>query len=261
MNKILLFGIVIFLISGMVAGGILAGILAISQEPPYFWVTSSEYPSGKILPVPIYAVAYVFPNGSFILEGWTFDPSPFTFTTSGLSAYPLAHVPGIGNIWAAYDGTRGVFDQKNPGYIYPFSFSYVNMWAGVEFNFTNPDAIGKVYQVRFLQPAQDNLFYFNGTGLNQIGIAYGFVNSQWVNTTRENFTYLGVGPAQTIIITQNTYPPYETIVIPANSTHMWVAVPYWPVWKQEIPPNFPYTYLVKTTNAPLPPWWNTTAIQ
>ena len=261
MNKILLFGIVLFLIAGMVAGGILAGVLAISAESPYLWLTSSDHPSGKILPVPIYAVAYVFPNGSFILEGWTYDPSPFVFTTSGLHAYPMAHIPVIGNTWASYDGVSGVFHQKNIGDIYPFSFSYGNMWTGVEFNFTNPDYIGKIYGVRFLQPIQDNLFHYNGTGQNQIGIAYGFVNSQWVNTTRENFTYLGVGPAQTITISQNTYPPYETIVIPANSTHVWVAVPYWPVWKQEIPPNFPYTYLVKTTNAPLPPWWNTTAIQ
>jgi len=261
MNKILLFGVVIFLIAGMVAGGILAGVLAITQEPPYLWLTSSEYPSGKILPVPIYSVAYVFPNGSFILESWVFDPSPFTFTTSGLHAYPLAYIPGIGPSWASYDGVIGAFQQKNPTYIYPFSFSYANMWAGVEFNFTNPNYTGKSYGMCFLQPIQDNLFHFNGTGQNQITITYGFVNSQWGNGTFENFSYLGVGPAQTIIITQNTYPPFQTIVIPANSSHIWVAIPNWPVYLQEIPQNFPYKNLVKTTNAPLPPWWNTTAIQ
>ena len=261
MNKILLFGIVLFLIAGMVAGGILAGILAISQEPPYFWVTSSEYPSGKILPVPIYAVAYVFPNGSFILEGWTYDPSPFTFTTSGLHAYPMAHIPGIGNTWASYDGVTGAFQQKNPTYIYPFSFSYANVWGGDTFNFTNPDYTGQTYGMRFLQPAQDNLFHFNGTGQNQITITYGFINSQWSNGTFEDFVYLGPGPAKNITIVQNTYPPFQTIVIPANSTHVWVAVPNWPVYPQEVPPNFPYKNLVKTTNAPLPPWWNTTAIQ
>jgi len=123
MNKILLFGVAVFLIAGIIAGGLLAGMLAISAEPPYFWLTSSEYPSGKILPVPIYSVAFVFPNGSFILEGWVYDPSPFVFTTSGLHAYPMAHIPGIGNIWAKYDGVSGVFHQKNPGAIYPFSFS------------------------------------------------------------------------------------------------------------------------------------------
>jgi len=261
MNKILLFGVALFLIAGMVAGGILAGILAISQEPPYFWVTSSEYPSGKVLPVPIYAVAYVFPNGSFILESWVFDPSPFVFTTSGPRAYPMAYIPGIGQSWVEYDGAFGMFQQKNPTYIYPFSFSYANVWAGVTYNFTNPNYPGETYQRQFLQPAQDNLFHFNGTNQNQITITYGFVNSQWSNTTWENFTYVGTGPAKNITIVQNTYPPFQTIVIPANSTHVWVAVPNWPVYPQEIPPNFPYKNLVKTTNAPLPPWWNTTAIQ
>jgi len=261
MNKILLFGVVIFLIAGMVAGGILAGVLAITEEPPYFWLTSSEYPSGKILPVPIYAVAYVFPNGSFVLESWVFDPSPFTFTTSGVRAYPMAYIPGIGQSWAVYVGAFGVFQQKNPTYIYPFSFSYANVWAGVTYNFTNPNYTGETYQRQFLQPAQDNLFHFNGTGQNQITITYGFVNSQWSNTTWENFTYVGVGPAKNITIAQNTYPPFQTIVIRANSAHVWIAIPNWPVYPQEIPQNFPYKNLVKTTNAPLPPWWNTTAIQ
>jgi len=261
MNKILLFGVAIFLIAGIIAGGLLAGVLAITQEPPYLWLTSSEYPSGKILPVPIYAVAYVFPNGSFILEGWVFDPSPFAFTTSGLHAYPMAYIPGIGNTWAKYDGVSGVFQQKNPGDIYPFSFSYANVWTGVTYNFTNPDAIGKIYGECFLQPVQDNMFHYNGTGQNQIMITYSFPNSQWLNATFEDFTYLGVGPAKNITIVQNTYPPFQTIVIPANSTHVWIAVPNWPVYPQEIPPNFPYKNLVKTTNAPLPPWWNTTAIQ
>ena len=260
MNKILLFGVVLFLIAGIIAGGLLAGVLAISQEPPYFWVTSSEYPSGKILPVPIYAVAYVFPNGSFILEGWVYDPSPFVFTTSGLNAYPMAYTSSE-NFWAVYDGVTGAFQQKNPTSIYPFSFSYANVWGGDTFNFSNPNYPGKTYGMCFLQPAQDNLFHYNGTGQNQITITYGFVNSQWSNTTWEDFTYVGTGPAKNITIDQNTYPPFQTIVIPANSTHVWVAVPNWPVYKQEIPPNFPYTYLVKTTNAPLPPWWNTTAIQ
>jgi len=261
MNKILLFGVVLFLVAGMVAGGILAGVLAISQEPPYLWVTSSEHPSGKILPVPIYAVAFVFPNGSFVLESWTYDPSSFIFTTSGLHAYPMAYIPGIGQSWAEYDGAFGVFQQKNPTYIYPFSFSYANVWTGVEFNFTNPNYTGETYQRQFLQPAQDNMFHYNGTGENQIMITYGFPNSQWLNTTFENFTYLGLGPEKTIIIAQNIYPPFQTIVIPANSTHVWVAIPNWPVYPQEIPPNFPYKNLVKITNAPLPPWWNTTAIQ
>jgi len=261
MNKILLFGVVIFLIAGIIAGGLIAGILAITQEPPYFWLTSSEYPSGKVLPVPIYAVAYVFSNGSFILEGWVFDPSPFVFTTSGLHAYPMAHIPGIGPSWAAYDGVTGAFQQKNPTYIYPFSFSYANMWGGDTFNFSNPDAVGETYGVCFLQPAQDNMFHYNGTGENQITITYGFVNSQWSNTTWEDFKYLGVGPAKNITIVQNTYPPFQTITIRANSTHVWIAIPNWAVYPQEVPPNFPYAYLVKTTNAPLPPWWNTTAIQ
>jgi len=260
MNKILLFGVILFLIAGMIAGGILAGVLAITQEPPYFWLTSSEHPSGKVLPVPIYAVAYVFPNGSFILEAWTYDPSPFTFTTSGLHAYPMAHIPGIGSIWAKYDGVTGVF-QVNPGDIFPFSFSYANVWAGVTYNFTNPDAVGETYGVCFLQPAQDNMFNYNGTGQNQIMITYSFQNSQWLNATFENFTYLGLGPAKTITITQNTYPSFQTIVIPANSTHVWVAVPNWAVYPQEVPQNFPYKNLVKTTNAPLPPWWGSKAIQ
>jgi len=260
MNKILVVGVVLFLVAGMIAGGILAGMLAISEEPPYLWFTSSDKSSGEILPVPIYAVAFVFPNGSFILEGWAYDPSPFTFTTSGLHAYPMANL-SIGKVWAVYDGTTGVFQQKNPGYIYPFSFSYANMWAGEVFNFTYPNAVGETYQVQFIQPAQDNLFHYNGSGQNQITITYGFINSQWSNTTWENFTYLGVGPAKTTVIVQNTYPPFQSITIPANSTHVWVAVPNWSVWKEEIPPNFLYKNLVKTTNAPLPQWWNTTSIQ
>jgi len=260
-TKIIIPSVAVFIIAVTLVAGLYTNTIAITEEPPYLWLTSSEYPSGKILSVPIYAVAYVFPNGSFILEGWVFDPSPFIFTTSGLHAYPMAHIPGIGNIWAEYDGVSGVFHQKNIGDIYPFSFSYGNMWTGVEFNFSNPDAVGETYGVCFLQPTKDNLFHFNGTGQNQIEITYGFINSQWSNGTFENFSYLGVGPAQTITITQNTYPPFQTITIPANSTRVWVAVPNWPVYPQEIPQNFPYKNLVKTTNAPLPPWWNTTAIQ
>jgi len=261
MNKILLFGIVLFLIAGMVAGGILAGVLAISAESPYLWFTLSDHPSGKILPVPIYAVAYVFPNGSFILEGWTYDPSPFVFTTSGLHAYPMAYIPGIGQSWASYDGVTGFFNSKSGTNINPFSFSYANAWSGVTFNFSNPDAIGKVVEKQtLLQTAPYNLFHYNGTGQNQIEITYGFVNG-WGNGTFENFSYLGVGPANTITIVQNTVLPYQTVVIPANSTHVWVAVPNWPVYPQEIPPNFPYKNLVKINTAPLPPWWNTTAIQ
>jgi len=254
MNKILVVGVVLFLVAGMVAGGILSGMVAISQEPPYFWITASDHSSGEILPVPIYSVAYTFPNGSFILEGWVFDPSPFTFTTSSLHAYPFAYTSS-GNYWAAYDGVTGVLNSKTPNYIYPFSFSYANMWDGDVFNFTYPNAVGETYQVQFLQPAQDNMFYYNGSGQNQITITYGFINSQWSNTTWENFSYFGVGPSQ------NTQLPYQSITIRANSTHIWVAVPNWAVWKQEIPPNFPYKNLVKTTNAPLPSWWNTTAIQ
>jgi len=261
MNKMLIAGVVLFLIAGMLAGGILSGMVAISQEPPYFWFTSSDHSSGEILPVPIYSVAYVFPNGSFILEGWTYDPSPFTFTTSGLHAYPMAYIPGIGPSWAAYDGVTGALMSKNPNYIYPFSFSYANAWFGDVFNFTYPDAVGETYQVQFLQPAQDNMFHYNGSGENQITITYGFINSQWGNGTFENFTYLGVGPTKTTVIVQNTQLPYQTAVIPANSTHIWVAVPNWRVYSQEIPQNFPYKNLVKTTNAPLPSWWNTTAIQ
>jgi len=255
MNKILVVGVVLFLVAGMVAGGLLAGMLAISEEPPYFWVTSADHPSGQVLPVPIYAIAYTFQNGSFILEGWVYDPSPFTFTTSGLHAYPMTRMPIIGNIWAKYDGTSGVFNSRNPGDIYPFSFSYTNAWFGDVFNFTYPDAVGETYQVQFLQPAQDNMFHYNGSGENQIMITYGFINSQWLNATWENFTYLGLGPSQ------NTQLPYQSITIRANSTHIWVAVPNFAVYPQEIPPNFPYKNLVKTTNAPLPSWWNTTAIQ
>jgi len=256
MNKILVVGVVLFLVAGMIAGGILSGMVAITEEPPYLWFTSSDHASGEILPAPIYAVAFVFPNGSFILEGWTYDPSPFTFTTSGLNAYPMAHIPVIGNIWAKYDGTSGSFNSRNPGVIYPFSFSYCNAWNSITFNFTQPNAIGKILlTTQLLQPSQDNMFHYNGSGENQIMITYGFINSQWLNATFENFTFLGVGPSQ------NTQLPYQSITIRANSTHIWVAVPNWAVWKQEIPPNFPYKNLVKTTNAPLPSWWNTTAIQ
>jgi len=173
----------------------------------------------------------------------------------------MAHVPGIGNTWASYDGVTGFFNSKSGTNINPFSFSYANAWGGDTFNFSNPDAVGETYQVQFLQPAQDNLFHFNGTGQNQITITYGFVNSQWSNGTFEDFRYVGVGPANTITIVQNTVLPYQTVVIPANSTHVWVAVPNWPVYPQEIPPNFPYKNLVKINTAPLPQWWNTTAIQ
>jgi len=262
MNKILLFGVVLFLIAGMIAGGILAGVLAISAEPPYFWVTSSEYPSGKILPAPIYSVAFVFPNGSFILESWVFDPSPFTFTTSGLHAYPMAYIPGSGPSWASYDGVTGFFNSKSGTNINPFSFSYANVWSGVTYNFTDPDAIGMTVEKQtLLQTAPYNMFHYNGTGRNQITITYGFINSQWSNGTFEDFVFVGVGPAQNITIVQNSVLPYQTVVIRANSTHVWVAVPNWPVYPQEIPPNFPYKNLVKTTNASLPSWWNTTAIQ
>jgi len=262
MNKILLFGVAIFLIAGIIAGGLIAGVLAITQEPPYLWLTSADHPSGKILPVPIYSVAFVYPNGSFILESWVFDPSPFTFTTSGVRAYPMAYIPGIGNTWASYDGVTGTFAPKGSTNIYPFSFSYANAWFGVTYNFTNPNYTGTVVEKQtLLQTAPYNLFHYNGTGQNQITITYGFINSQWSNGTFENFSYLGIGPAQTITIVQNSVLPYQTVVIRANSTHVWVAIPNWAVYPQEVPPNFPYKNLVKTTSAPLPPWWNTTAIQ
>jgi len=260
-TKIIIPSVAVFIIVAALVAGLYTNTLAISQEPPYLWLTAttSGTPPGKILPVAIYAVAYTFPNGSFILEAWVYNPNPFAFI-AGVQAYPMVRIPGIGKIGAAYDGASGVFNQTNSEYIYPFSFSYANVWGGDTFNFSNPDAVGETYQVQFLQPVQDNMFHYNGTGQNQIWVSYGFVNG-WNNATWENFTYLGVGPAQTITIVQNYYLPYETITIPANSTHVWVAVPYWPVYPQEIPPNFPYKNLVKTTSAPLPSWWNTTAIQ
>ena len=253
---------VVFLIAATLLAGLYTNTIAITEEPPYLWVTASEYSSGKVLPVPIFAIAYVFPNGSFILEAYVYDPSPFVFTTSGLGAYTTAYVPGFGTIWAAYEGVRGVFNSTNPGDIYPFSFSYANAWFGITYNFTDPDAIGKVVEkATLLQTAPYNLFHYNGTGRNQITITYGFVNSQWSNGTFEDFRYVGVGPAKNITIIQNTVLPYQTVVIRANSTHVWVAIPNWPVYRQEIPPNFPYAYLVKTTNAPLPPWWGSKALQ
>jgi len=261
-TKIIIPTVAVFLIAATLVAGLYTNIIAITEEPPYLWVTAttSGTPPGKVLPVPIYAVAYVYPNGSFILEAWVYNPTPFTFTTSGLHAYPMAYTSS-GNFWAAYDGVTGPLVSKNPNYIYPFSFSYANAWAGVTYNFTNPNYIGKVVEkVRLLQTAPYNLFHYNGTGRNQITITYGFING-WSNGTFEDFVYVGVGPAKTIAIVQNTQLPYQTAVIPANSTHVWIAIPNWPVYPQEIPPNFPYAYLVKTTNAPLPPWWGSKAIQ
>jgi len=261
-TKIIIPSVAVFIIVATLLAGLYVNALAITEEPPYLWVTASEYSSGKVLPVPIYAVAYVFPNGSFILEAWTFNPTPFVFTTSGLHAYTTAYVPGFGPIWAAYDGVTGFFNSKNPGDIYPFSFGYANVWSGVTYNFTDPDAIGMtVEKETLLQTAPYNLFHYNGTGRNQITITYGFVNSQWSNGTFEDFKFVGVGPAQTITIVQNSVLPYQTVVIPANSTHVWIAVPNWPVYPQEVPPNFPYKNLVKTTNAPLPSWWGSKALQ
>jgi len=260
-TKIIIPSVVVFLIVATLVAGLYTNTIAITEEPPYLWftATNSGTPPGKVLPVPIFAVAYVFPNGSFILEAWTFNPTPFVFTTSGLGAYPMAYTSS-GNFWAGYEGVRGVF-QGNPGDIYPFSFSYANAWFGITYNFTDPDAIGKVVEKATLfQTAPYNLFHYNGTGQNQITITYGFVNG-WGNGTFEDFTYLGVGPAQTITITQNTVLPYQTVVIPANSTHVWVAIPNWPVYPQEVPPNFPYKNLVKTTSASLPSWWGSKALQ
>jgi len=261
-TKIIIPSAAVFLIVAALVAGLYTNTIAITQEPPYLWVTAttSGTPPGKVLPVAIYAVAFVYPNGSFILEAWVYNPNPFTFI-AGVQAYPMAHIPVIGNTWAAYDGVSGVFHQKNIGEIYPFSFSYANAWSGVTYNFTNPDYTGRTVEVQtLLQTAPYNLFHYNGTGQNQIWVSYGFING-WGNATWENFTFLGVGPEQTITIVQNTVLPYQTVVIPANSTHVWVAVPNWPVYPQEIPPNFPYAYLVKTTSAPLPSWWGSKAIQ
>jgi len=260
-TKIIIPSAAVFLIIAALVAGLYTNTIAITQEPPYLWVTAttSGKPPGKVLPVPIYAVAFVYPNGSFILEAWTYNPSPFTFTTSGLHAYTTAYLPGFGTIWAAYDGVTGPLMPNN--YIYPFSFSYANTWFGVTYNFTNPDYIGEVVEKEtLLQTAPYNLFHYNGTGRNQITITYGFVNG-WGNGTFEDFRYVGVGPAQTITIVQNTVLPYQTVVIPANSTHVWVAIPNWRVYPQEVPPNFPYKNLVKTTSAPLPSWWGSKAIQ
>ena len=252
-----------FLIVATLLAGLYTNTIAITEEPPYLWftATTSGTPPGKVLPVPIFAVAYVFSNGSFVLEAWTYNPTPFTFTTGGLHAYPMAHIPGIGNTWAEYDGVTGVFNSKSGTNIYPFSFSYASAWAGITYNFTDPDAIGKVVEKEtILQTAPYNLFHYNGTGQNQITITYGFING-WLNATWEDFTYVGVGPAQPVTITQNVTLPFQTVVIPANSTHVWIAIPNWPVYPQEVPQNFPYKNLVKTTNAPLPSWWGSKAIQ
>ena len=261
MNKIIIPSVAVFIIVAALVAGLYTNTLAISQEPPYLWITAttSGTPPGKILPVAIYAVAYVFPNGSFILEAWVYNPNPFTFV-AGVQAYPMAYF-GSEHFWAGYVGASGVFNQTNSEYIYPFSFSFANAWNGITYNFTYPNADGKVVEMQtLLQTAPYNLFHYNGTGQNQIWVSYGFLNG-WNNATWENFTYLGVGPTQTTVIVQNTVFPHQTAVIPANSTHVWIAIPYWPVYKQEIPPNFPYAYLVKTTNAPLPSWWGSKAIQ
>jgi len=256
-TKIIIPSVAVFIIVATLVAGLYTNTLAITQEPPYLWVTATTRgtPPGKILPAPIYAVAYVFKNGSFFLEGWVFDPTPFTFTTGGLHAYTTAPMPVVGTIWAEYDGVTGFFNSTNTNYIYPFSFSYASAWAGVTYNFTDPDAIGKVVEKEtILQTAPYNLFHYNGTGQNQITITYGFING-WLNATWENFTYVGTDPAQ------NTQLPYQTAVIPANSAHVWIAVPSWAVYPQEVPPNFPYAYLVKTTSAPLPSWWGSKALQ
>ncbi|MGC9209619.1 MAG: hypothetical protein ACP5GH_07280 [Nitrososphaeria archaeon] len=45
-----------------------------------------------------------------------------------------------------------------------------------------------------------------------------------------------------------------------SNTHVWILVPPFVVWKQEVPPNYPFQQYVNITNAPLPSLWGQHAL-
>ena len=54
---------------------------------------------------------------------------------------------------------------------------------------------------------------------------------------------------------------FNPITINVSNTHVWILVPPFAVWKQEVPPNYPLPQCINITNKPLPPWWGQRALE
>ena len=230
MRKKLVAGILVAVVGVVgLAVALLAGVVYIGLEAPFLYIPASNEIYMLRQPA-LFAVAYVYPNGSYILEAWVYNPNAYPIETGYLGVTEVAPNPN------AFWGPTGEFGS---GLVEPYSFAFNDRWSGLTINESE-------YMPRYLQPPQSGVLWYNGSGEFRIGLGYGSTSpySTAAPAIASNFEFIGNGP---------------------NGTHVWVAVPeivymngtfaLMPVYKCEIPPNFPYPQYVKVINGSCPPWW------
>ena len=149
MNKKAVGGAVVVVALALIIAALATGAVYIGLEPPYLFIPSSYQVERLNQPVG-FAVAYVYPNNSYILDVWIFNPNAYPII-SGASVYETA--PKIG-FW----GPEG-----NAFTLKPFNFAYEDTWFGMTVNET---VYGYTYNGGgfYLQPPASGDLWYNGSG-------------------------------------------------------------------------------------------------
>ncbi|MGC8597762.1 MAG: hypothetical protein ACP5NY_07610, partial [Thermocladium sp.] len=137
------------------------------------------------------------------------------------------------------------------GIIPPFSFRTKYMWVGTTVNESG-------YEARLLQPAASRVLWYNGSGEFDTSFNVQFATSNYGTYENVYWKFIGnnTGPKEIQLYNDNA----ALVTINVSNTHVWILVPPFAVWKQEVPPNYPFPQYVNITNAPLPPWWGQSAL-
>ncbi|MGC9209612.1 MAG: hypothetical protein ACP5GH_07245, partial [Nitrososphaeria archaeon] len=120
-------------VAGLVAM-LMSGVLMIGTQPPYI-ITPGTNPLEMMTP-PLYGVAYVYPNGSYILLMWVFNPNQYPIDEGTWGV--LEQAPRVG-FWGPYGNPIDYVNfQPAPlnGIIPPFSFRTTERWGGMLVNET-----------------------------------------------------------------------------------------------------------------------------
>ncbi len=249
-KALLIAGIILILGVAGLAGALLGGALMIGTQPPYL-ITSGTSPFDVVTP-PLYGVAYVYPNGSYILLMWVFNPNQYPIDAGTWGVREMS--PKIG-FWGPYGNpVANITFQPAPlnGIVPPFTFRTEDMWVGTLPNET-------AYEGELLQPAASGVLWYNGSGTFYTSFNVQFAISGIGTYEDVDWKFIGnnAGPQELHLYDANGNP----ITINVSNTHVWILVPPFAVWKQEVPPNYPLPQCINITNKPLPPWWGQRALE